>query len=385
MGMIMLNDESYGGGGGLMPIETTSNAYDALPQSEKEDTSKIYFLNDSMPSQVTIPFIATNFAYKVESSMSRSIVNDKIAWTWNGGSAIGGCDYYPIPIPKEASAIKVKLTTGNSYSTTDARFKIAIGVKAVYQTTQNVAPTDSDWLAVEIFNTRNTTAEITVDLSNVNVDSYLMTAVHGWTVTFDEIGYVIETDATNATEIKYKDVSYGKSIIGMTKADYDDLPSAKKNNGSVYFVSPNSYTYTTFMNGAIIVREDNNDATDKKMFFVGLQKDSNDISITDTDLLAYLSDVTNGYKKATYSYSDANNTRNGNIGFYNTGAGVKLRSWTTNWTGLIGGTFYGVIDLNIAADSVNVGSGQTNAYSEPYVSGEYAIYFMNNKFSSVIS
>lgn len=177
----------------------------------------------------------------------------------------------------------------------------------------------------------------------------------------------------------------GSGIVGITKDAYDALSTAEKNNGSAYFVSPNSYTYTTFMNGAIVVRENTNDATDKKMFFVGLEKTSSDISITDNDLLAYLSDVTNGYKKASYSYSDANNTRNGNIGFYNTGGGVKFRTWSQNWSSLIGGTFYGMIDLNIAPVSATSNDGQSNVYTNPYITGEYAIYYKSNKYGSVVA
>ena len=169
-----------------------------------------------------------------------------------------------------------------------------------------------------------------------------------------------------------------KEITPITAAEYDELTIEEKNNGQVYFVSPMNYTYTTFMDDAIVVRENGDDATDIKMFFVGLEKTSDDISISDSDLLDYLSDITNGYKKATYSYSDANGTRNGNIGFYNTGSGVKLRSWTQNWQSLVGGTFYGVIDLNEDAISASSETGQNNTYSDPFaVSGDYLIYYMS--------
>lgn len=247
--IIGLKFGSGGSGGGTSAVETSSAEYDNLPQADKEDPSKIYFLNDTEPVEVTMPLDTSAFTYKIESSMSRTVVNGKIVWTYNGGSSIGACDYYSIAIPKEASAIKVKLTTGNSYSTDNERFKIGIGVKATYQNTQFVAPNDADWLAVTKFNTRNTTAELTIDLSEVNVNSYLMTSCHGWTVTFDEIGYVIETEPTGDTEIRYKNIPYGAGGSGPTPIEglsaietdsitYESLPQADKEDpDKLYFLN----------------------------------------------------------------------------------------------------------------------------------------------------
>ena len=48
MGLIKYNDISYGGGGGGdNSIVLTQAQYDALPQSEKEDISKIYYISDA--------------------------------------------------------------------------------------------------------------------------------------------------------------------------------------------------------------------------------------------------------------------------------------------------------------------------------------------------
>ena len=140
--------------------------------------------------------------------------------------------------------------------------------------------------------------------------------------------------------------------------------SAQGSNGQIY-LKYDEYDYDTFMNDKIIVQINKNDNTDKKLFFVGLEKDANDISITDNDLLSYLSDVTNGYKKAGYSYSQ-NQVRNGNIGFYNLGDGVKLRSWSIDWTTLGSGTYYSLLDLNEPATSASESSGQTNIYVPSY-------------------
>lgn len=47
MGVIKYDDITYSGGGGDNSIILTQAEYDALPQSEKEDTSKIYYISDA--------------------------------------------------------------------------------------------------------------------------------------------------------------------------------------------------------------------------------------------------------------------------------------------------------------------------------------------------
>ena len=162
--------------------------------------------------------------------------------------------------------------------------------------------------------------------------------------------------------------------------------SAQGSNGQIY-LKYDEYDYDTFMNDKIIVQINKNDNADKKMFFVGLEKNANDISITDNDLLSYLSDVTNGYKKAGYSYSQ-NQVRNGNIGFYNLGDGVKLRSWSIDWTTLGNGTYYSLLDLNEPATSATESSGQTNIYVPSYYDSANIIsstYLkVNNTWQSLI-
>ena len=52
MGTIMYDGELYGGGGGsgnTTTIELTLAEYNALPSSEKHDTSKLYFITDADP------------------------------------------------------------------------------------------------------------------------------------------------------------------------------------------------------------------------------------------------------------------------------------------------------------------------------------------------
>ena len=179
---------------------------------------------------------------------------------------------------------------------------------------------------------------------------------------FKDILNNVEYTSATSSQLVYGELKVGgvEEILSGTTTP----TSAQGSNGQIY-LKYDEYDYDTFMNDKIIVQINKNDNTDKKLFFVGLEKDTNDISITDNDLLSYLSDVTNGYKKAGYSYSQ-NQVQNGNIGFYNLGDGVKLRSWSIDWTTLGSGTYYSLLDLNEPATSASESSGQTNIYIPSY-------------------
>ena len=185
------------------------------------------------------------------------------------------------------------------------------------------------------------------------------------------------------SSVSWKDIT-GTLTAGQTSISFTDSSISESSTFDFYTskfgVNPTDvelvnsiYNFTEFMNGKIIVREHKTDTTDKKLFFIGLEKDATDIDVTDTSLLEYLSDITNDYKKASYSYSNGT-TRNGNIGFYNLGNGIKLRSWVIDWTQTLAGTFYGMIDLNETPSSASSTEGQTNTYSDPYdVEGGYSV------------
>lgn len=190
-------------------IETTTSDYDQLSSSEKLDPKKIYFINDTQSSVIETPIDCTTFYGKAENSgcMSVSLSQSSMDWTYQGGSLIGANAFRSIAIPKTATKIKFKLTTGGSYSTGEREdWKICIGVKATY-TTNWINPTDNDWLVKKTYDARNSVFEDYLDLSEVNTDSYLMISLHGWTASFE---FTIEdvTTPTGKTEIKYKDVSY---------------------------------------------------------------------------------------------------------------------------------------------------------------------------------
>lgn len=233
------------GSGSLDAVETTSSAYSQLPSADKQDATKIYFLNDTQSGTQDTPIDATTFTNRAESSscMGLSVTNGKLTYVYKGGAAIGANSYRNIAIPSTVSKIKFKLTTGTSYSTgTNPDWVVCIGVKA-NQYTDWINPTDSNWLVKKKFDTRNSSYEDYLDLSDISTDCYLMIVAHGWTVTFDEITIEEPLAPTGETKIKYKDIAYGIGSGGSGDGmfvDFDNLITS----GTYIASTPLSYTAT---------------------------------------------------------------------------------------------------------------------------------------------
>ena len=202
-------------------VETSSYAYSQLSQAEKNDPLKIYFLNDSVPHDVDTPIDVSDFSHKKENNMTISVFAKQLIYKYDGfGGGIGASSYDPIAIPAEATKIKFKFTTGNSYSTTNVKHKITIGVKAVYQQTQFVFPDDTDWLVQKTYNTRYDTVEDYIDISSVTTPCYLMMCGHGWDVTFENF-WETELESGGNTKIMYENVPYGDTNAGeWTQSDW---------------------------------------------------------------------------------------------------------------------------------------------------------------------
>ena len=202
-------------------VETSSYAYSQLSQAEKNDPLKIYFLNDSVPHDVDTPIDVSDFSHKKENNMTISVFAKQLIYKYDGfGGGIGASSYDPIAIPAEATKIKFKFTTGNSYSTTNVKHKITIGVKAAYQQTQFVFPDDTDWLVQKTYNTRYDTVEDYIDISSVTTPCYLMMCGHGWNVTFENF-WETELESGGNTKIMYENVPYGDTNAGeWTQSDW---------------------------------------------------------------------------------------------------------------------------------------------------------------------
>lgn len=201
-------DKNMGVGGGV--VETTSSKYSALPQTDKDDPNKLYFLNDTQTTEITENIDPSEFYNRYEFQMNIAVVNGQLKFTWNGGSSIGAFSALPVAIPADAKRIEFKVLTGNSYSDTEPRWAVGIGVKSDYSTSNWVYPTDDDFEVVASYNTRNSSYEGYIDLTEVSIPTYLYITGHGWNATWTYIRVVKDSSPSGETLIKYKDVSYGE-------------------------------------------------------------------------------------------------------------------------------------------------------------------------------
>lgn len=362
---------SGGGGGGGSFVGLTKSQYDALPTSEKEDTSKLYFVQEGGGQIETTDLIGVSSDWGMYREGSMTITwnnDDEIVFDWVGGSSIGGDIVKKVAIPANASKIRFKITTGSAYSTTVQRFKLGIGVRTTYTTNvvldgYNV----SDWLAFKNFDTTNSVWEDELDLSNVTVDTYLYIIAHGWDATVNKL----EMDVTDGSEATYHTYwnnakrAQWNQIKELTQSEYDELSLTEKQNGTVYMTHDDggSYEFVSYDNGKIVVRVDQ--TTGQTLwFFNGFYKDATDLSIP-TELTPYLPTrtATTRVMQAKSWTDDTSTTTNGWIGFLDQGtANVKLRSWTPNFQQLQAGTFWAVLDI----DGSTAEGGQTAPYSSPY-------------------
>lgn len=353
-----------GGGGGGSFVGLTKSEYEALTQQEKEDTSKLYFVQEGGGTTETVDIIgaSTDWAMYREGRMTITWSNDQIIFDWLGSSSIGANIVKIAKIPATVNKIKFKITTGNSYATDIERFKIGVGVRTTYSTGVILnGYNTSDWLAFKDFNTRNDVWEDYLDLTNILVDTYLYIIGHGWDMT---INY-LEEETPSTDEASYytywnnaKRSEYNQ-FKELTQAEYNALTPAQKSNGKLYFTHDGGYDFFNYDNGKIVVRT-NTTTGERIWFFNGFTKTADDMDIP-AELVPYLPQQTQaGQVALTWAWTDdTSTTREGAIGFLYPGtSSVKIRSWNNNYSTLMGGTFWGTLIIDDAGE-------QHNNYSAP--------------------
>lgn len=164
--------------------------------------------------------------------------------------------------------------------------------------------------------------------------------------------------------VKSKLMAIGTTEIANILKGTSDPSSSIGSDGQLY-LKYGSYEKHYFMDNKIVVVENKNDSTDLKLYIVGLTKSSSGIAITDTDLLAYLSDITSGYLKDCCTYDTADSTaQTGLLAIGDWGSGMTLHTYIPGWTQYKAGTFYGVIDLT---ESPVPASGYPTYQENPFV------------------
>ena len=227
-----------GGGGGGSFVGLTKSQYDALPTSEKEDTSKLYLVQEGggIPAVEDLIMTSNDWSVYREGSMTINWINSEIVFDWTGGSSIGGNIVKKVAIPANASKIKFKITTGSSYSTSIDRFRVFIGVRTTYQT-GIILPYYSinDWLAKTDFYTNNAVWEGELDLSSVNVDTYLYITAHGWDATVNYLEVVIPSSAETTRHTYWNNAKW--SQWASNRITYGTTtPTGDANDGDLYIL-----------------------------------------------------------------------------------------------------------------------------------------------------
>lgn len=361
---------SGGGGGGGSFVGLTKSQYDALPTADKEDTSKLYFVQEGGGQIETTDLIGVSSDWGMYREGSMTITwnsNDEIVFDWVGGSSIGGDIVKIAAIPANASKIRFKITTGSAYDTTTQRFKLGIGVRTTYTTGVVLdGYNTTDWLAFKNFDTTNSVWEDELDLSNVTVDTYLYIIAHGWDATINKLE-MVTADSSEVTYHTYwnnaKRAQWNQ-VKELTQAEYNALSTDEKQNGNLYLTHDGGYDFFSYDNGKIIVRT-NTTTGERIWYFNGFTKTADDMTVP-SELVPYLPTQTqSGQVALTWAWiDDTSTTRNGAVGFLYPGTvNVKIRSWNNNYSQLMGGTFWGTLIIDDAGEQHNNYSAPTEGLS----------------------
>lgn len=360
---------SGGGGGGGSFVGLTKTEYDALPTADKEDTTKLYFVQEGGETTVVTDLVGTSSDWGMYREGSMTITwnnNDEIVFDWVGGSSIGGDIVKKVTIPANASKIRFKITIGSAYDTTTQRFKLGVGVRTTYTTSAVLDGYNvSDWLAFKNFNTTNSVWEDELDLSNVTVDTYLYIIAHGWDATVNKLEMVASPDSSEVTYYTYwNNAKWAEwnQVKELTQAEYNALSTDEKQNGNLYLTHDGGYDFISYDNGKIVVRV-NNSTGQTLWFFNGFTKESSDMEVP-AELAPYLPTQTSpvSVMMAKSWTDDTSTTTNGWVGFLYPGtSNVKIRTWSANGSQLRSGESWAVLDI----DGSVAEFGQTAPYSAP--------------------
>ena len=301
---------------------------------------------------------------------------------------------YKVAIPSTVDKIRYTITAGDRL---DSGSELYVAVASTLDITNYGHIPLGTELVGNAYNTPNTTIEDELDLFEVTEDCYLYIIGSSWNFMVDSLETVVinSTTTTNRSDIvlsggsgywettssagEYKSLREAvralfntntSEIAYLTQAQYDNLSTAQKNNGKIYFVQPNSvsnYEFHESQDGTCVVRI-NETAGEHLWFFRNYYKEDSDAA-PPTELLSY---VPSNLVLAA-NYPGGTGAQNGWIGFYND----NIRSWTQDTGSLMAGNFYGIVDLDDPAESQNI------PYYDPYdISlGEYKLYYMSVEYT----
>ena len=188
-----INANESGGGGSFVGLSKTD--YDALPLADKEDTTKLYFVQEGGGEPVLTPLDVSGGTVKKEGSMAVSATSSSVSFSWNGGTQIGGEYRFTALDVTNIDEISYQLTTTTCYGhnnsnvqeQTNARFQIKVCLFNNISFTNYAVDNLANAITYNNHKYTNTTYsanECKIDTSNITGVVYIVVDAHGWNATF---------------------------------------------------------------------------------------------------------------------------------------------------------------------------------------------------------
>lgn len=186
---------SGGGGGGGSFVGLTKSQYDALPTADKEDTSKLYFVQEGGGGTLTTPVDMSGGTPRREGSMTFNTTSTSVQSVWNGGSSIGG-QYTTKAIDlTDIDELNWELVSTTCYAhnnsnveeQTNANWHIFVGLSQSIPTSWANASTFSLYAEYKYTNTTYSSSECKLDVSSLTGVYYITLVSHGWNLVFSNL------------------------------------------------------------------------------------------------------------------------------------------------------------------------------------------------------
>ena len=183
-----------GGGTGSF-VGLTKAEYDALPTSEKEDTNKLYLVQEGGGGTLTTPIDMSGGTPIREGSMNFNTTSTSVQSVWNGGSSIGGQYTLKAVDLTDVDELIWELVTTTCYAhnnsnveeQTNANWHIFVGLSQSIPTSWATVSTFSLYAEYKYTNTTYSSSECKLDVSSLTGVYYITLVSHGWNLVLSNL------------------------------------------------------------------------------------------------------------------------------------------------------------------------------------------------------
>ena len=334
-----------GGGGDGLPILNGK----ADPTASQGTNGQLYFKYGENGVDLS------TFTFRNTGGVTCASSKYALVYTYNSGTSIGAESRLQMDL---TNVNELKFTLSKFHKTYDNNRTIKVYIENTLDPASNWISSSSLTPDAEI-STNDTTNTYTVDVSSYTGNYWVVITSHGVSGEFRDLivdgnvveKYVMESKAKINDawqDLILSDIDDITLMVGgVTILSGTSDPTSSQGYDGQEYIKYGNYIYKSFYDGTIIVRENTNDATDVKLFVNGYVRSNTDyIVISDSDLLAYLTDITSGKTKGCDCYNQNKTTQYAFIIMYNNG-NVVMNFTNSNVTSRVTGTFYGgMVDLN---------------------------------------